>query len=131
MFDQVFRFDDAIVVVAKIKTLPSNANQEEAHTATLEGQTSSKILHQVTGHARQQQMMDTTKYYGVQFTGLVTECLSCSLEKIRQKNVPKKNENTAIKPGERMYLNISLIKDENIGQCPWMKPQSSNKGRSN
>ena len=37
VFDQVLRFDDAILVAAKIKTLPSNVNQEEAHTATLEG----------------------------------------------------------------------------------------------
>ena len=33
------RFDDAILVVAKIRTLRINVNQEEAHTATLEGQT--------------------------------------------------------------------------------------------
>ena len=37
VLDQVLRFDDAILVVAKINTLPSNANQEEAHTATLVG----------------------------------------------------------------------------------------------
>ena len=38
VFDQVLRFDDAILVVAKINTLPaSNANKEEAHTATMEG----------------------------------------------------------------------------------------------
>ena len=43
------------------------------------------------------------------------KCLSCSLQKIRQKNIPKKNENTALQPGERMYLNISPIKDESIG----------------
>ena len=37
VFDQVLRFDDAILVVAKINTLPSNATQEEAHTTTLVG----------------------------------------------------------------------------------------------
>ena len=37
VFDRVLRFDDAILVAAKIKTLPSIVNQEEAHTATLEG----------------------------------------------------------------------------------------------
>ena len=37
MFDRVLRFDDAILVAAKIKTLPIKENQEEAHTATLEG----------------------------------------------------------------------------------------------
>ena len=60
-------------------------------------------------------MTDAVKYYGVQVTGVATKCLSCSLEKIRQKNIPKKNENTAMKPGERMYLNKSSIKDESFG----------------
>ena len=73
------------------------------------------MLHQVTGHAGQQLMVDTAKYYGVNVTGLVTKCLSCSLEKIRQKNIPKKNEGTAKNPGERMYLDISSVKDESLG----------------
>ena len=43
------------------------------------------MLHQVTGHTGQQLMTDTTKYYGVQVMEVVTKCLSCSLEKIWQK----------------------------------------------
>ena len=62
MFDQVLRFDDAILEAAKIEPLPRNVNQEEAHTATLEGHISKKMLHQVTGHAGQQLMMDTATY---------------------------------------------------------------------
>ena len=44
-----------------------------------------------------QLMADTAKYYNVNVIGVVTKCLSCSLEKIRQKNigVPKKNEDTS------------------------------------
>ena len=60
-------------------------------------------------------MIDTATYYAVQITGVLTKCLSCSLEKIRQKNIPKKNKNTAPEPGERMYLDISSIKDESLG----------------
>ena len=115
VFDRGLRFDDAILVAAKIKILPKNLNLEGAHTATLEGSISKRMLHQVTGHAGQQLMTDTAKYYWVNVTGIVTKCLSCSLEKIRQKNIPKKNENTAKDPGERMYLDISLIKDKSLG----------------
>ena len=120
VFDRVLRFDVTILVAAKVKTLPISVNQEEAHNATLEGQISKKVLHQVTGHAGHQLMTDTAKYYGVQITGVVMKCLSCSLEKMRQKNIPKKNENTATKPGERMYLDISSIKDERFsGRKHW------------
>ena len=115
VFDRVLRFDDAILLAARIKILPKNLNLEGAHTATLEGSISKKMLHQITGHAGQQLMADTAKYYGVNVTGIVTKCLSCSLEKIRQKNIPKKNESTAKNPGERMYLDISSMKDESLG----------------
>ena len=95
VFDQVLRFYDAILLAAKIKTLPRNLNQEGAHTATLEGKVSKKSLYQVKGHTGHQLMADTAKYYKVNVTGVVTKCLSCSLEKIRQKNIPKKNEDTS------------------------------------
>ena len=59
VFDQVLRFDDAILLAAKIKILPKNLNQEGAHTATLEGNMSMKMLHKVAGHAGHQFMTDT------------------------------------------------------------------------
>ena len=37
VFDRVLRFDDAILLPARIKTLPKNLDLEGAHTATLEG----------------------------------------------------------------------------------------------
>ena len=77
MFGRVLGFDDAVLVAAKIKTLPSNSNQEEAHTTMLEGHIPRKVLHQLTGHAGQQLMIDTAKHYGVQVTGTVTKCLNC------------------------------------------------------
>ena len=115
MFDRVLRFDDAILLAARIKILPKNLNLGGAHTATLEGSIAKKMLHKVTGHTGQQLMADTAQYYGLNVTGIVTKCLTCSLEEIRQKNIPKKNENTAKDPGERMYLDISSMKDESLG----------------
>ena len=65
-------------------------------------------------------MTDTAKYYGVQITGMVMKCLSCSLEKIRQKNIPRKNENTVTKPVKSMCLDISSTKDESFsGRKHW------------
>ena len=115
VFDRVLRFDDAILLAPRIKILPKNLNLEGAHTATLVGSISKKMLHHVAGHAGQQLMTDTAKYYGVNVTGIVTKCLSCSLAKIRQNNIPQKNESTGETPGERMYLDISSMKDESLG----------------
>ena len=107
VFDRVLRFGDAILPETKIKILPKNLSLEGALIATLEGSISKKMLHQVTGRAGQQMMTNTTNHYGVNVTRIGTKCLSCSLEKMRQKNIPKKNENAGKDPGERMYLDIS------------------------
>ena len=53
VFDIVLRFDDVILLAARIKILPKSLNLEGVHTATLEGSISKKMLHQVTGHAGQ------------------------------------------------------------------------------
>ena len=67
----------------------------------------------MTGHAGHHLMDATGKYYKVNLTGKGNNCLSCSLEKIRQKNIPKKNEDK--KPGERMYLDISSVRKTSMG----------------
>ena len=69
----------------------------------------------MTGHAGHHLMDATAKYYKVDLTGKVNNCLSCSLEKIRQKNIPKKNEDKTKNPGERMYLDISSMRKPSMG----------------
>ena len=60
-------------------------------------------------------MYDTSKYYKVNSTGKVNNCLSCPLEKIRQKNIPKKNEDKGKNPGERLYLDTSSMRKPCMG----------------
>ena len=107
MFDRVLRFDAAILL-AKIKIFQRNLNHERSHTATLEGKISKKMLHQVTEHAGHQHMIDTAKYYSykVNATGVVTKCLSCSLEKFKQNNILKQNEDTTRNIQERECILI-------------------------
>ena len=69
----------------------------------------------MTGHTGHHLMDATAKYYKVNLTGKVNICLSCSLEKIRQKNIPKKNEDKIENTGERMYLDISSMRKPSMG----------------
>ena len=69
----------------------------------------------MTGHAGHHLMDATAKYYKVNLRGKVNNCLSCSLEKIRQKNIPKKNEDKSENAGERMYLDISSMRKPSMG----------------
>ena len=115
MFDRVLRLDDAILLAAKIKILPKNLNLEEgAHTAILEGSISEKMLHQVAADDKYSQVLwdkchrNRDKLFKLVFG------------KDQAKEYSLKNENTAKDPGERMYLDISSIKDESLdGRRHW------------
>ena len=90
-------------------------NPEEVNAAIVNGKQSKEYFHRVTGHAGHHLMDATAKYYKVDLTGKVNNCLSCSLEKIRQKSIPKKNEDKSKNPGERMYLNIASMRKPSMG----------------
>ena len=45
-------------------------------------------------------LQDTAKYYGIELSDTVPNCLSCSIKKIRQNNIPKENANTSTIPGD-------------------------------
>ena len=81
-------------------------NPEEVNAVILNWKQSKEYFHRVTGHAGHH-MDATAKYYKVELTGKVNNCLSCSLENIRQKIIPKKNEDKTKNPGAMMYVDIS------------------------
>ena len=113
VFYRVLRYNDVILLAAKIKVVPRNLIQEGAHTATLEGRISKKMVHQVTGNTGHQLMADTAKYYG--------ECYSSGNKMFKlffgedqTEKHPYKNEDTSKNPVEWMYLNMSSIRHESL-----------------
>jgi hypothetical protein len=55
------------------------------------------------------------KYYGIKLYGKLEPCFSCSLAKIKQKNVRKVAVNPSTVPGERLLVDISLVSARSIG----------------
>ena len=51
---------------------------------------SKKSFHQKTGHATNAYLQDTAKYYGIEISGTIPTCVSCSIKKIRQRNIQRK-----------------------------------------
>ena len=90
-------------------------NPEEVNAAIVNGKQSKEYFHRVTRHAEHHLRDATAKCYKVDLTGKVNKCQSCSLEKIKQKNIPKKNEDKSMNPGERMYLDISSMRKPSMG----------------
>ena len=112
IFDRVLKVGNSVLLAAKMVI----RNPEEVNAAIVNGKQSKEHFHRVTGHAGGHHLMDaTTKYYKVNLTGKVNKCLSCSLEKIRQKNIPKKYEDKSKNPGETMYLDISSMRKPSMG----------------
>ena len=87
-FDRVLKAGNSVMLAAKMVI----KNPEEVNSVIVNGKQSKEYFHKVTGHAGHHLMDATAKYYKVNLTGKVNSCLSCSLEKIRQKSIPKKNE---------------------------------------
>ena len=88
IFDRVLKAGNSVLLAAKMVI----KNPEEVNAAIANGKQSKEYFHRVTGHAGHHLMDATARYYKVDLTGKVNNCLSCSLEKIRQKKIPKKNE---------------------------------------
>ena len=94
IFDRVLKAGNSVLLVAKMVI----KNPEEVNAVIVNGNQSKEYFNRVTGHAGHHLMDATAKYYKVDLTGKVYNCLSCSLEKIRQKNIPKKKEDKRKNP---------------------------------
>ena len=81
IFDRVLKAGNSVLLAAKVVI----KNPEEVNAAIVNRNQSKEYFHRVTGHAGHLLMDATAKYYKVDLTGKVNNCLSCSLEKIRQK----------------------------------------------
>ena len=112
LFDRVLKAGNSVLLAAKVVI----RNQEEVNAAIVNGIQSKEYFHRVTGHAGHHLMDATVKDYKVNLTDKVNNCLSCSLEKIRQKIIPKKNEDKSENPGERLYLDISSMRKPSMGE---------------
>ena len=88
IFDRVLKADNSVLLTATMVI----KNPEEVNAAIVNRKQSKEYFHRVTGHAGHHLMDATATYYKVDLTAKVNDSLSCSLEKIRQKNIPKKNE---------------------------------------
>ena len=111
IFDRVLKAGNSVLLAAKVVI----KNPEEVNSVIVNGKQSREYFHKVTGHAGHHLMDATAKYYKVNLTGKDNNCLSCSLEKIKQKSIPKKNGDKSRDPGERMYLDISSMRKPSMG----------------
>ena len=72
-------------------------------------------LHRVFGHCGLETLKNTIKMYGLKYSGEFKTCEECAVAKARQKNVNKSWLGSSNIPGERLYIDISSIKERSFG----------------
>ncbi len=78
--------------------------------------------HEILGHINKNQLIQTSKIYGIELTGDLMVCEGCSLAKSRSKCIKKATENKSKRPGERIFIDTSGPFSKTIkGNRYWIK----------
>ena len=86
IFDQMIKCGSSILMGAKMKIVNVSQGIHLAQGKKM----SKKSFHQKTRHTMNPYIQDTLKYYGIELSGTIPNCVSCFIEKIRQKIFQKK-----------------------------------------
>ena len=96
IFDQMIKCGSSILMGVKMKIV----NVCQGIYLAQEKKMATKSFLQKTGHALNAYLQDTAKYYGIELSGTIPNCVSCSIKKIRQKNIPNENANKSTISGD-------------------------------
>ena len=111
VFNKSFNINGSIIPAMEM--IPGT---EVVGAALSEGKTiKASKLHETLGHVSEESTRKTAKYYGWKLTGKMDTCENCSLAKAKQKNLKKEKKEKSKTPGERLYMDISSIKEKSYG----------------
>jgi hypothetical protein len=72
-------------------------------------------FHTMLGHCGSDRLDRTAKIHGFKLFGELKTCKQCVISKARQKNINKEWKGSSQIPVERLYINISSIKNASYG----------------
>ena len=102
IFDRVLKAGNSFLLAAKMVI----KNPEEVNAAIVNGNQSREFFHRLTGHSGNHLMDATAMYCQVNLADKVNNCLSCSLEKIKQKISQR-----------RMKIKVKILENGCIWTC--------------
>jgi hypothetical protein len=115
-FDRVIHATDRCVTRVLMKPkLSDNINRLANASISNERVYDIDHLNKLFGHCGQEILNKTMKMYGFKSSGNFDTCEQCAIVKARQKNVNKNWLGSSNVPGERLYVDISSIKERSIG----------------
>jgi hypothetical protein len=115
-FDRVIHATDGCVTGVLMKPILSDIINVFAN-ASISNERIYDInhLHNFFGHCGQEILNKKIKMYGFKSSGSFGTCEQCAIAKAQQKNVNKNWLGSSNLPGERLYVDISSIKERRIG----------------
>jgi hypothetical protein len=115
-FDRVIHAADDCVTEVLMKPILSNKINGFSNTSiSTERSYDINHLHKIFGHCDQEILNNTIKMYGFKSYGNFDICKQCPIAKAQQKSVNKNGLGSSNLPGERLYVDISSIKERSIG----------------
>jgi hypothetical protein len=115
-FDCVINATDGCVTGVSMKPMMSNNINRFANASiSIERIYDINHFHKLFGHCGQKILNKTIKMYGFKSSGSFDTCEQCAIVKAQQKNVNKQWLGSSNLPGERLYINISSIKERSFG----------------
>jgi hypothetical protein len=73
------------------------------------------VLHKVFSHASEENLRKTAAHSVWTFTGKFETCADCQTSNIKQKPVPKSTETKSETPEERVFIDVTSVKQRNLG----------------
>jgi hypothetical protein len=115
-FDRIIHATDGCVTGVLMKPIMSN-NINRFANASIRNERSYDInhLHTLFGHRCQEILNNTIKMYGFKPSDNFDTCEQCAIAKTQQKNVNKNWLGSSNLSGERLYVDISSVKERSIG----------------
>jgi hypothetical protein len=97
-----------------MKPISSN-NINRFSNASISNEKRYDINHKVFGNCKQEIINSTIKMYDLKSSGNFDTCEQCAIAKAQQKNLNKNWLGSSNSPGERLYVDISSIKERSFG----------------
>jgi hypothetical protein len=119
-FDRVIKTVNGSISGIKMTTYDPSVAYIAKDSLTAINEIDENKFHQMIGHCVVDRLKKTANIHSLKLKGKVKVCEDCALAKARQRNVHEDCKVGSQVPGERVYLDISLLENESCGgSCFW------------
>ena len=111
-FDRIYNTkDDGIVTGIKMSVNNSSVAYNSISDPVSKKNVDINLFHKMLGHCGSDRLEKTAKIHDFKLHGEFKTCEECAIAKARQKNLNKDWKGGSQIPGERLYLDISSVRD--------------------